>query len=117
MPTKQQLRDAMGDITILSDVATDALENLIEEYGDSFDEMECQACNEAESQLWADEDCFSYLEDNNITEWIEAVKDGCSDVNGIAKFYLEKELIDVVERFRHIDYDLDYPEESEEEGE
>ena len=117
MPSKQQLRDAANDIATLSDTATDALENLIEECGSSLDEMEAGACNEAESQLWADDDCFSYLQDNNLTNWNEAIDGGCSDVEGIARFYLEQELTNAIDYLRSVDFELDYPEEGEEDEE
>ena len=117
MPTKQQLRDAANDITTLTDTATYALENLIEEYGRSLDEMEASACDEAESQLWATEDCFSYLQDNDITNWNEAIDEGCADVEGIARFYLEQELTTAIDYLRNVDFELDYPEEDEDEEE
>ncbi len=113
-PTKTQLEEAIADLT-LSDVASDALEALADEYGHSLDEMEDNAYNEAESQLWATEDCFSYLEDNDITDWDDAVRDGgVSDVLGVARFFLDREIREAIDSLRAIDFDLDYPQEDDE---
>ena len=118
-PTENQLKEAIADLS-LSDVASEALENLADEYGHSLDAMEDNAYNEAESQLWATEDCFSYLEDNDITDWNDAVCDGgVSDVLGVARFFLDREIREAIDSLRAIDFDLEYPqeEEDEEEGE
>lgn len=108
MPKKQQLRDAASDLTI-SDLASEGLENLIEEYGDqSFDTMHDCAEAEAESLLWADDDCFDYLRDNGITDWEEAYYLNDHTVLSIARFYLMKELDDAVGELENADYESEY---------
>ena len=117
MPTKQQLTDAINDITAISDLATEGLENLADEYGPSLDAMEENVSNEAESLLWASEDCFSYLEDNDITDWDDAIDDGNYNVESIAKFFLERAINNAIDWLRTVDFDTEYPEEEEEEDE
>ena len=118
MPTKNQLDEAISFITPnLSNLAGEALENLAEDYGPSIDDMEDEARNEAESLLGWNDDCFSYLQDNNITDWQEAIDDGADGVMSVAIFFLEKEINEAISKLRAIDFDLEYPEEDEDEEE
>ena len=117
MPNKQQLRDAASDLTI-SDLACEGLENLIEEYGDqSFTTMHDYVGAEAESLLWADDDCFDYLKDNGITDWDEAYYLNDHTVLSIARFYLTKELDDAIGELENADYESEYAADEADEGE
>ena len=108
MPKRQQLRDAASDLT-MSDLAREGVENLIEEYGGrSFAAMRDCAETEAESLLWADDDCFDYLKDNGITDWEEACRLNNRTVLSVARFYLTKELDDAVWELENADYESEY---------
>ena len=116
-PTKAQLLDAIADLSV-SDKASEALENLADEYAD-LDDMRNALYDEAESLLTWNDNCFTYLEDNDITEWEDAIDDGRYTVMDVARFFLEREIDEAIDSLEAIDYDSAYPqeEEDEEEGE
>ena len=114
-PTKSQFLDAIADLSV-SDKASEALENLADEYAD-LDDMRDARCDEAESLLTWDEDCFSYLQDNDVTDWTDAIDDGRYTLADVARFFLEREIDEAIDSLEAIDYESAYPQEGEDESE
>ena len=92
--TFQDFKD-LKDSGQLSDTASDTVDNIIDlrdeaDMNDDADEIAWQECDK---QFIYYADAWQYLQDNEITDFTEAIENmGCKDINAIATYYLMNEL-------------------------
>ena len=92
--TLKELREMSRDG--MSDEAINVIDNVIDNYEKEEDDEEDvydNLWNECDEAFIYYSDAFRYLEDNNITDFSEAINEfGCKNVCSIACYYLMQEL-------------------------
>lgn len=90
----RELREILENAD-LTPTAYDIVDNVLCEIGDEVDEYDLrdEVMNEIDSQFIYYDDAWNYLQEQNITDFTDAINEfGCTDLMGIATYYLLQEI-------------------------
>ena len=98
---KNAIEEAQCD---LSDVCTDILDNVLNMFDESMDDIDVDDVYDILNQECDDyfiyyDDAWDYLRDNSITDFDDAVANGCTNVCAIACWYAYQEISDNLELY------------------
>lgn len=90
----KELREILENAD-LSPTAYDIVDNVLCEIGDDVDEYDLrdEIMNEIDSQFIYYGDAWNYLQEQDITDFTNAIREfGCTDLMGIASYFVLEEI-------------------------